>query len=412
MVVIPRRRVELSAKEIFFAFMNLFRRRGSRKGLISEFENQFANFIGVKHAIAMPSARIGLAVFLDEMAFEKDDEVIMSSYNYHVVAALFKHKGLKPVFVDVSERTWNIAPDLITKKITSKTKMIVATHLYGRSCDMDKLMAICHKHNIMLIEDVAHACGGEYKNQKLGSFGDVSFFSFGTGKALVTLKGSILTTNNKFIASSFRRRLETNGCLKKKGSLGDLIKPILETVFTKNVIFSLFIYPMLYILNCFGFKPVDEFTEDKYVFEEGSININKGSFTWFQAALGIGQLKRLEDLNKKRMLWGATLNKLLDGIQQIQLPSIDGSKEHISLYYGIVAEEAKELRKYLFFRGVDTKMGSMRACSALDFFQSGESCPVAERISSNIVELPCYPSLNREKIYYLNKIVREFYQKS
>ncbi len=411
MVIIPRRKVELSMCEIFIALKNLLSQRYPQESLIATFEKRFARLIGVKYAIAMPTARIGLAVFLDTVELEKGDEVIMSSYNYHVVAALFKYKRLKPIFVDIDAKTWNMDPDLIEAKITPRTKMVLATHLYGRICDMDRLTFLCQKHNILLIEDAAHACGTEYKNRRAGSFGDLACFSFGTGKALVTLEGAILATNNERIASNLRSRLEADNVAKKRVILQKLMKPLIETISTKRVIFPFFVYPILYLMNCLGSKFIEEFTEDKYVLEEGRVTRGSLAFTRFQAALGIEQLKRLEDLNNKRIFWGMALNRLLSGIEQIQLPLINGGKEHINLYYGIVTQEAKALRKYLLSRGVDTKMGSMRACSALDFLGSEDLCPIAERISPNVIELPCYPSLTLKEVYYLANLIRRFYQK-
>jgi len=307
MRIIPRRKVELTFGEIYAGFKNLFLRKGSRDNLIAKFEEEFAGYIGVKHALVLPSVRSGLSIFLDTMTFEENDEVIMASYNYHVIAALFKNKKLKPIFIDIGPKTWNIDSTCIEQNITSKTKILVATHLFGKSCNMDDLISICRKHNILLIEDVAHACGGEYHNKKLGSFGDVSFFSFGTGKALVALGGGMLTTNNDSIARKMRTCLDELKITKGSFNLAKYFKPIVETVLTNKIIFAVIVYPILYVLSYFAPQFVDKLTEDKFVLAEGDVSKRLSSFSWFQATLGLEQLKKLEQLNSKRRSFAVKL---------------------------------------------------------------------------------------------------------
>jgi len=407
MRILPRRRVEITLKDITSAYKT----SQHLDNPVSEFEKCFSDFIGVKYALALPSERLGLSIFLDMMTFEKNDEVVMSAYNYHVVAALFKHKGLKPVFVDIDSNTRNIDSSLIEEKVTPKTKFLIATHLFGKSCPMEEITNICTKHNITLIEDAAHACGGEYKGKKVGSFGDVAFFSFGTGKGLVTLGGSMLVTNDEVLYKNFKKELLRCDLTNRKVNFKNIIKPIAETLLTKKFIFDFLVYPVLFILNYIYPQFSDGVTEDKYIFEDGMINAESSNFSKFQASLGLEQLNKLENLNEKRIHYATLLNDLLKDIDQVEAPFIPKNREHTSLYYGIIAERVEELRKYLFVRGVDTKLGSMRACSALDFLESDDSCPIAENLAPNIIELPCYPSLTRKDIYYQINLIRKFYGK-
>ena len=409
--IFPRRRVEISWQEVCAVSAHLFLPHISRDRLISDFEQEFANFIGVKHAIAIPKARIGLSLVLDNLGFEENDEVLISSYNYHVIPALLAAKKLRPVFVDVDSKTWNINPSLIEQKITPRTKCIIATHLYGHCCDMNKLLPICERYNLFLIEDVAHACGGEYNGQKLGSFGDAACFSFGTGKALVAFGGGMLTTNNDRIFRKVKDQLNDLNFPKNCINYKDLAKSILETVLTKKIIFPFVVYPAIALANYINSEFVDTLIEDKYVLEDGKANKRSSAFTWFQASLGTVQLKRNEELNKKRIYFAVTLNGLLKDVEQIKLPHISGGREHIGLYYCIIAKQSAELRKYLFSRGVDTKRGSMKACSSLGIFANADPCPIAENVASDVIELPCYPSLNLKDIYYQANLIRKFYGK-
>jgi len=412
MKIMPRRRVEIPLKDIFKIIPNiLFPEKNAHNG-IENFQKTFARFIGVKYAIVVPSARLGLSVFLDTVPYENNDEVILSSFNYHVIAALFKNKGLKPIFVDIDPHTLNMNPELIEEKITSKTKFLIATHLFGKTSCLDPLVAICKKHNILLIEDAAHACGGEYHQKKLGNFGDLSFFSFGTGKALVALKGGMLTTNDDRIYQNLKNQFAKSDILIDGMSYKKLIKPILETILTNRIIFSFFVYPGLLLLNLITPQIADKLTEDKYTLEDGTFPEKNSSFQPFQASLGLNQLQKLESSNARRIYLATQLNSLLKDIDQIKIPIIEQNKEHVALYYTIIAEKAAELRKFLFLRGVDSKKGTMRACSALSFLENSHSCPVAENIAPKAIELPCYPSLRLEEIYYQANLIRKFYGKN
>lgn len=411
MKIIPRRRVEVSIKEAISVFIKIYFTKTGSKNTVSIFEKSFSDYIGVEHSIAIPSARIGLSVLLDCLDLQDNDEIILSSYNFHVIPALLKNKKLKPVFVDIDLKSWNIDPSLVEEKITNKTKCLIATHLYGQSCDMAKLNQICKKHNILIIEDVAHACGGEYKGKKLGSLGDIAYHSFGTGKALVAYGGGMITSNNKMIIDKIAKHLKELKIDSPKNTFKNCIRSIVETIATKKIIFPVFIYPILFVIEHVNPGFIDKLTDDAITLEEGIISQRSAPFSNIQASFGLEQLNRLDDLNNKRICFAKTLNDLLQDIEELTIPNMSSDQKHISLYYCISAKRSEDLRRYLFFRGVDTKRGSMRACSALEFFKPTKPCVKAERLGSNTIELPCYPSLRIEDIYYQANIIRKFYNK-
>ena len=411
MRIFPRRRVEISLMAILKTYLrHLFNGR-KYQSLIAQLETQFAEYIGVKHAVALPTARVGLAALLDHLPYAKDDQVILSAYNYHIMPAVFKNMGLQPVFVDIHPDTYTIDEALIEAKITKKTKFLVATHLFGQSCQMAKIVEICKKHGLFLIEDVAHACGREYRSRKLGSFGEAAFFSFGTGKAMVALGGGMMTTPDAQLAQNMRAELKkkTWQPSEKFGlKLGQFAQPLAETVFAKKYIFSIVVYPVLRLLHLLRFNLGDYIIEDKYLLKEGLMHKKVHPFSAFQADLVLQQLATLEASNRQRMALGATLSKRLEDITQVQGP-LFASQEQVALYYAIAARQMKELREFLFLKGVDTKRGNMRACNTLDFLDSKETCPIAEDISPKVMELPCYPSLSVEDMAYQANLIRTYY---
>jgi len=408
MRIMPRRKVELSCREIGRAWVRaLF---SDREALVREFEERFAGFIGVRYALAVPSVRAGISLFLDSGGFEEGDEIIVPSLNYHVVPAILKNRGLRPVFADVDPETWTIDPQDAQKKMTDRTRALIALHVFGQSCRMQELRGICGKRAVLLIEDAAHACGGDYQGKKLGCWGDIAFFSFGTGKALVAFGGGMVTTDDEEI---FLRLKKKEGDLKAPaGRLSARVfwGALAETVFTKRPLFFFLVYPALRILDVLRPGFADRLTEDKVVLEEGDIEVRSVSLSAFQAALGLGQLERLAQRNEKRKERAALLTRLLEGIGDIQTQFKNEKGEHTGLYYSIAAQEPEGLRRFLFARGVDTKKGTMRACSALDFFEGPHRCPVAERIAPRIVELPCYPSLSERDMQYQAGLIRGFHE--
>ncbi len=165
---------------------------------ISKFESEFANYLGVKYAIATSSCTGALHLGLSALGIGEKDEVIMADTNWVATAAPIVHLGAKPVFIDILPNSWCINPDLVEKAVTSRTKAIVAVHLYGNLCEMNKLLRIGEKYNIPIIEDSAEAIGSIYNNKKAGSLGLFGTFSFHGTKTITTGEGGILVTNDDY----------------------------------------------------------------------------------------------------------------------------------------------------------------------------------------------------------------------
>ena len=163
---------------------------------IDRFETTFAEHLGVKHAIATSSCTGALHMGMAALGIGPGDEVIMADTNWIATAAPIVHLGAKPIFVDILPDTWCIDPDLAEAAITPQTKAIVAVHLYGNLCDMDRLLAIGQKHGIPVIEDAAEAIGSVYHDRRAGSMGCFGTFSFHGTKTLTTGEGGMFVTDD------------------------------------------------------------------------------------------------------------------------------------------------------------------------------------------------------------------------
>ena len=163
---------------------------------IIRFEEAFKSHLGVKHAIATSSCTGGLHMGLAALGIGPGDEVILADTNWIATAAPIVHLGATPVFVDILADSWCIDPELAEAAITPRTKAIIAVHLYGNLCDMDRLLDVGRRHGIPLVEDAAEAIGSVYHGRRAGSMGSFGAFSFHGTKTLTTGEGGMFVTND------------------------------------------------------------------------------------------------------------------------------------------------------------------------------------------------------------------------
>jgi perosamine synthetase len=164
---------------------------------IEKFETLFRKHIGTRYAIATSSCTGALHLGLAALGIKPGDEVILADINWIASAAPITYLGAKPVFVDILPDTWCIDPQKIEEAITSRTKAIIAVHLYGNLCEMDEITKIGRKYNIAVIEDAAEAIGSIYKSKRAGSIGDFGIFSFHGSKTITTGEGGMFVTNRE-----------------------------------------------------------------------------------------------------------------------------------------------------------------------------------------------------------------------
>ena len=164
---------------------------------IQNFEKQFVEVVGAKYAVAVSNGTAALHIACLAAGIGAGNEVITSPITFAASANCALYCGAKPVFADIDAETYQISPESIEQNITSKTKAIIPVHFAGISCDMDKILAIAKQHNLIVIEDAAHALGTAYKEKPIGGISDMTEFSFHPVKTITTGEGGIVTTNNE-----------------------------------------------------------------------------------------------------------------------------------------------------------------------------------------------------------------------
>jgi perosamine synthetase len=234
------------------------------------FEKAFAEYLGVRHAMALPSCTSGLHLALLALNVGPGDEVIVPDATWIASAAPITYVGATPVFADIDERTWCLSAESFEACITPATKAVIAVALYGNMPDMDAIEEIGRQHGIAIVEDAAEAIGSEYKEKKAGSFGDVSVFSFHGSKTLTTGEGGMLLTND-----------------------------------TK-------LFERAQFLRDHGRKPGDKMFFNNEV-------AYKYKMTSMQAALGLAQLERIEELLEQKRRTFKWYEDELTGVDGIKL---------------------------------------------------------------------------------------------
>ncbi len=333
----------------------------SRGHFVTDFENLFASYIGMKYATGVCNGTVAIHLAMVALGIKTGDEVIVPTFTYVASANPILMVGATPVFVDSRKDSWQMDPEDVRRKITDKTKAIVAVHLYGHPCDMDAIRSIAREHNILVIEDCAEAIGSEYKGKKIGSFGDVACFSFFGNKTITCGEGGMVMTNDK-----------------------DL-------------------YEKLVHYKAQGVSKTREYWHDVVGYNYRMTNI--------QAAIGLAQLERIEEKVSKKEQLGKWYQKHLKDTPLV-FHSPCGDIRHTYWMCSVLArtgEERVALRNYLAENGIETRP-TFPAIHQMPMYDVNTTFPIAEDLSARGINLPSYPALSEQDIINITNVIKDFYK--
>lgn len=335
----------------------------SSKGkFIQEFEDKFSEFIGVKYAATVSNGTTAIHLALETLGITTGDEVIVPTFTYIASVSAVVYTGATPVFVDSIEETWQLDPEDVKKKITSKTKAIMVVHLYGQMCDMDPIMKIADEHNLFVIEDCAEAFGSQYKGRYAGTFGNISAFSFYGNKTITTGEGGMIASNDYYL------------------------------------------YDKAYHLKMHGVSSVREYWHDVIGYNYRMTNIC--------AAIGLAQLERADEIIKKKRDVAELYCENLKGLpltwQKEQKDTV-----HSFWMYSILVENVKvreALRKFLSENGIETRPTFYPAHTMPMFAHTYQKFRVAEGLAIRGINLPSFPELKKEQVVEVCDTIKKFYK--
>ena len=409
MKIIPRCKPKFPTGVVNLLFNLLKQKRLIVGEDITKFEKELAEYIGVKHVILVSSGRLALNMILNYFKINDKAEIILPAYTCPAVPSVVVSSGAVPVFIDADPGTFNINPDLIESYFTKNTKAIIATHIEGQPCNLERIVSLASKYDLKIIEDCAQALGARYNGRRVGSIGDVAYFSFGAGKQLNTIGGGAIATNDDSMMKYLRNEVGSHRLSSQVRIIRKFIFIFLAQLFTKPILFDFFIFPLICISNLFKKDIINLFFEDRQ-FPVDLFNEDCEKYTNFQAVLGLAQLKSLEKDNKKRIQNAEVLNKYLN--PAIRRQSKICNVESVYLYYGVRLNNRSKFKDKLLRYGIDTQESWNVCCPSLELFKDYYThSPVAKRLENEVLYIPNHPGLDEkdlERTYRtINKLISQ-----
>lgn len=395
-------------KEDTFASMKMFFTpwRYNQGKNISLLEQWFRRFFNTSHVVSFSSGRGAFYAILKSINIKKGDEIITQAFTCVALPGAIIAAGGKPVYADITE-VFTLDPTDVEKKITTKTKAIIAQHTFGIPSPMEELTAIAKKHKLFLIEDCAHTIGGVYNNKKLGTFSDAAFFSFGRDKAFSSVWGGVAITNNKQIGHALRNFQKQREFPSISWTAQQLLHPILFPFILQIYgFFSLgkILLVFLQKLHLLSF-PVSQ-KEKQGQMEENTIKKLPNAL----AFLALLQVNKLLRYNQKRIemgkLYGKVLPNAFSATQKNDIPF---------LRFPLIIEGKEDV--FRFFRKKGIYIGNWYS-SVIDprgvllekvYYKKG-MCPLAEELAAKVINLPTYPTMEEKDAQKIVTLMQEYVQ--
>jgi len=385
-----------------------FRRGEAVNGpAIAEYEQRFAEYQEVKQATAASYGRMAFYYILRALDFPLGSEIIFPALTFWVIPEIARRAGLTPVFVDVDPLTFNIDPEKIEERITERTRAIVPTHLYGQPCDMDAIMPIAEKHNLIVIEDCAQAAGARYRGRLVGTFGTASLFSFQMLKGINTYGGGMAITNDASLAD----RIRDLAASEPPQSTAELLKRFGSGFAARALVspkgFTFWGFPMQAVASWFGHHDLSRFVWEKIRPLEPFPPSYNRRYSNAQAILGLRALAKLDDFNARSRAHAVALTRGLHDCRSVLTPKVIAGAEHVYYQYCVYISDPERASRRAIRRGVDFETTHVDVCSSMPLFKEFAAlCPGAEE-TARALQLPAYSRLRDSDVERVLKVVRE-----
>ncbi|MDP9123119.1 MAG: DegT/DnrJ/EryC1/StrS aminotransferase family protein [Pseudomonadota bacterium] len=333
----------------------------SRGRFVGEFETRFAERVGIEHAASVCNGTVAIHLALLALGIGPGDEVIVPTLTYIASANAIAYTGATPVFVDSLRDTWQIDPEDVRRNITPRTRAIMPVHLYGQACDMDEIMAIAREHRLFVVEDCAEAFGSMYKGRHVGTFGDISTFSFFGNKTITTGEGGMVVSNDKTLIERSRHF---------KGQ---------------------------------GLASHREYWHDVIGYNYRMTNI--------AAAIGVAQMERADVFIERKRAIAARYAELFAGLP-VELHAQSPGTVHSYWMVSMLVDKPADrdpLRAALAAARIETRPVFYPVHTMPMYARTYRKHAVAEDLAWRGINLPSWPGLSDEQLQYIAAAVREFY---
>jgi len=328
--------------------------------MVTRFGNLFSEYIGTKYAIPLCNGTAALHLSLLAYGIGKGDEVICPAFTFAATANAVIHAGAKPVLVDIEKESLAMNPILIEKAITKKTKAIIVAHLYGMPADVLLLKKLCKKYKLILIEDAAESLGATCGKKYVGSIGDIGCFSFYGNKNVTTGEGGMVVTNNLKIAE--RVRYFASHAMKQS---------------------------------------------KRYWHNEVGYNYR---MTSLQAAIGVAQMERVDEILKKKVHISDTYDMLLKNVPNIRLMKDPSYGKYVCWLYTLSVPNIKmrnAMMTYMDKKGIETRK-TFYPLSDMPPYKTVEKFPVSKQMAQTGISFPSSPLLTDDDIVFVVNTIKHF----
>jgi len=393
--------------DIFLAFKLQFLPWLWQKGkAIDELERKFQDYIGMDYAVSFNSGRSALTAILGSLDLNIEDEILLQAFTCNAVVNPILWLGLKPKFVDCNEETLNLDTDDLERKISPRSKVLIVQHTFGIPAQMEKIIEVCQKNNLTLIEDCAHSLGATYKEKKVGTFGKAAFFSFSRDKVISSVYGGIATTNDLGLAARIKIFQEKFDYPLNSWIFQQLLHPIIMNlvILPSYKIFGKYLLMLLQNLHILS-KAVhwkEKIGKKPEYFPKSMPNA--------LSMLALKQLTKIDRFNKRRKELADFYIGALKDNKNFQI--VKNSEGGIFLRFVIKHPRAHEIIKKAWKDNIligdwydsviapkDTKLDTMQYVDG--------SCPVAEKLSMETFNLPTHINISDKDadgiVFFLRK---------
>src|SRR5262245_53439465 len=351
---------------------------------VAAFEREFSLRVGGRPAISASYGRMAFFYILKALNLPPNAEIVMPALTFWVVPEIARVAGLTPVFVDVDPATFNMIPAAFERAITPRTAAVVPTHLWGLPCDMDEIVAIARRHQIVVIEDCAHALGASYRDRTVGPLGDAAFFSFQMIKPLNTYGGGMAVVRDPELARSIAGLAQSAPAPDLKAIKSRLWHGRVQRIATRPKIFTWTMFPLVYLCTKMNWsfdayfwekiRPLNPLPPDYHV-----------RYSNVQAAIGLEGLANLDAWTAATRRHAARMTEVLQGVPGVRAPFVPADRTHAFYQFSAYVPERDAVVDRCLKRGIDIETLHVDVCTELDLFApQGRPAPGAEMTTQTI----------------------------
>ncbi len=407
-LVIPRGIIYHSVlQDIFYIFKCFFTPLTNEKK-IQTFEQQFANYMGAKHALAFPYARTAIYYAIKAKKLPEGSEILMPPITIKPILDMVLACGLKPVFVDIHPDTLTFDIEKLKAAITPQTKSVLITYLFGMVPNLDEMISLCKEHQLFIMEDFSQCLNGKFKGKKVGTFGDVGIYSSSSIKTLDTYGGGLVVSDQDQLIAQMRKFQSELRPTKRIDLLKKIVTNLVRNVATTRYVFHFAVFPLIRMMT-----KKQEGSMIRHVGNRATSMLKNIPDEWFskytslQADIGLKILPHIEAGDQERVQNVELVKSLAKGPAH-RFPMGVQNSQNVYWQMMVYVSSAEKAQKFFQLNKVDTSTTSLVNISNLPSYPYQGHTPNAAEIHKNGLFLPAYPGLPKKDVQHIVQTLKSF----